>query len=230
MDEKERNKLTKLNRNRILEALKERRFEETYEMLENEFREREKFHDLYVHWVGELTALLAEKAGEAAVQEFYRSFYERRSREGQDDFKFRLPIEDLVRYRAKKFVGGGHDFNLKIREDEEKFIFVLDPCGSGGRLIRKSDDPRYRTKGAYPWSHLRTNIPYYCIHCFFIWEIRSMETVGYPRVVYEIPEKPGDPCIQLMYKDPKKIPEIYFERLGRKKQFFTTREMKEPGR
>lgn len=224
MDERERNELTKLNRSRILEALKEKRLEGVYEILENEFRERERFHDLYVDWVGELTALLAEKAGDEAVHEFYKTFYERRSREGQDEFKFRLPIEDLVRLRAKKFVGGGHDFNLKIQEDEEKFTFVLDPCGSGGRLIRRSDDPRYRTKGVHPWSHMKANMPYYCIHCFFIWEIRSIETVGYPRVVYEIPEKPGDPCIQLMYKDPNEIPDIYFERLGRKKPVFATEE------
>jgi len=230
VDDRERSELTKLNRSRILEALKEGRFEGAHEILENEFRERERFHDLYVDWVGELTALLAEKAGDEAVHEFYKTFYERRSREGQDDFKFRLPIEDLVRLRAKKFVGGGHDFNLKIQEDEEKFTFVLDPCGSGGRLIRRSDDPRYRTKGAHPWSHMKANIPYYCIHCFFIWEIRSIETVGYPRVVYEIPETPGDPCIQLMYKDPNKIPDIYFERLGRKKPVFETKETKEPGR
>jgi hypothetical protein len=218
VDEKELNQLTQLNRNRILNALKGTAFEETYRLLETEFQERERFHDLYVDWVGELTALLAEKAGDEAVQDFYRSFYERRSRGGQDDLKYRLPIEDLVRFRAKKFVGGGHDFNLDIREDDEKFIFRLDPCGSGGRLIAKSDDPRYRTRGAYPWSHLKANVPYYCVHCFFIWEIRSIETVGYPRVVYEIPEKPGHPCIQLMYKDPTKIPERYFERLGRKKQ------------
>ena len=215
VDEKERNQLTKLNRTRILGALKELGCgSRIYEDLENEFRERKNFHDLYVDWVGELTALLAEKAGDEAVQQFYRDFYEKRSRGGQDDAKYRLPIEDLVRSRARKFVGGGHDFNLDIREDEEKFIFVLNPCGSGGRLITKSDDPRYRTKGAYPWSHFRTNIPYYCIHCVFIWEIRSMEVVGYPRVVYEIPEKPGDPCIQFMYKDPNKIPGAYFQRIG----------------
>jgi hypothetical protein len=210
--------LTKLNRDKIFDLLKRAKTKEALKLLEREFQERQKFHDLYVDWVNELIALLAEKAGDEAVFEFYNRYYKRRQVEMQDDDKYLLPIDELVRYRAKRFSGGGHDFNFRIVEDEEKFTFILSPCGSGGRLIEKSVDLKYRTKISHPWSHLKSNIPYYCVHCFFIWELRSMEVVGYPRVVYRIPEEAGDPCIQYMYKNPKDIPEIYFERIGMKKR------------
>lgn len=215
--------LTRLNRDKIFDSLKRGKPKEIRDLLKREFQEREKFHDLYVDWVNELTALLAEKAGDEAVFEFYERYYQRRQKELQDDNKYRLPIEDLVRYRAKKFTGGGHDFIFKVEEDDEKFTFILSPCGSGGRLIEKSTDPRYRTKKAHPCSHRQFNIPYYCAHCFFIWELRSIEVVGYPRVVYQIPERGGDPCIQHMYKNPRDIPEIYFERLGKKKRVYQNR-------
>lgn len=218
--------LSQLNRDKILHSLKRGRIEEPLNFLKTEFQERQKFHDLYVDWVNELTALLAEKAGDEAVLEFYEKYYERRQKEVRDDSKYRLPIEDLVRLRAKTFKGGGHDFNFRVEEDDEKFIFILSPCGSGGRLIERSPHPRYRTKKAQLWSHRQSYVPYYCVHCFFIWELRSTEVVGYPRAVYQIPEKGGDPCIQYMYKNPRDIPAIYFERMGKKKPIYADR--KEP--
>ena len=212
-----RRALSKLNRDRIFELLKENEIEEAVALLKQEFKARQAFHDLYVGWVNKLTDFLAEKAGEEAVGEFYGRYYESRSKEMQDDEKYRLPIEALVRLRANKFSGGGHDFNFRIEEDDEKFTFVLDPCGSGGRLIEASDAMRYRTKAPHSWGHRRTHFPYYCAHCIFIWELKSIDITGYPRVVYQIPQKPGDPCLQYMYKNLEDIPENYFDRLGRKK-------------
>jgi len=217
MKESEKSSLTKLTQDTIFELLDQNRGEELSRLLRQEFQARKSFHDLYVDWVNELTAFLAEKAGDDAVKDFYDLYYQKRSREMQDDKKYSLPIEELVRYRAKKFSGGGHDFNFTIEEDDEKFVFILNPCSSGGSLIEKSDEPRYRTKMAHYWSHHQEKFPLYCVHCIFIWELRSIDIIGYPRVVYHIPEKAGSPCIQYMWKKLEDIPEKYFERLGRKK-------------
>lgn len=37
---------------------------------------------------------------------------------------------------------------------------------------------------------------------------------GYPLRIHELPERPGDPCVHLFYKDPAAIPEPYFTRIG----------------
>jgi hypothetical protein len=209
--------LTKLNRDKIFELLKASRNEEAIDLLEKEFMAREAFHDLYVGWVNDLTAFLASRAGDQAVEDFYRWYYKKRGAEMKDDRKYRLPLDELVQDRAAKFSGGGHDFQFSIEEDNEKVTFVLNPCASGGRLIEKSDDPFFRTQEAHDWSHGRKGFPYYCAHCIFIWELKSIELIGYPRVVYHPPEKTGDPCIQHMYRDLTKIPEAYFHRLGKTK-------------
>ena len=104
----------------------------------------------------------------------------------------------------------------RITEEADRFVVVLDPCGTGGRL-RRTGSPAC-TKKAYPWSWGKTGVPYYCIHCSLQWEIVPIEQRGYPIRITEIGDKPEDPCVHLFYKKPELIPEKYFTRVGKGKK------------
>ena len=75
---------------------------------------------------------------------------------------------------------------FEIEEDEEKFTFRMNPCGSGQRLWRNG---AYRgphamgvTEEAHDWSYGRKGFPLYCTHCSFMNEIQPIEWIGLPDV------------------------------------------------
>jgi len=56
-------------------------------------------------------------------------------------------------------------------------------------------------------------VPAYCSHCA-VNELESMARLGYPLFITEFDPDPGKPCGWTLYKDPERIPEQYFARLG----------------
>jgi hypothetical protein len=111
---------------------------------------------------------------------------------------------------------------LRIEEDEEKFIFVMEPCGSGGRqvLAGKYDPPGnfLRIKGAQPLCLGREDFPVYCAHHLFE-ELIPQEVVGYPLFITEPAVNIGhEPCRIHLYKDPEKAPKRVEQKCGVKGQ------------
>ena len=104
---------------------------------------------------------------------------------------------------------------LGVTEEPERFVMSIDPCGSGGRLRRMGKDGL--TSKAYRWSWGKVGVPYYCTHCCVFWELAPTEVLGYPIRIHENVDRPELPCVQFVYKDPKKIPDSYFNRIGAKK-------------
>ena len=110
-----------------------------------------------------------------------------------------------------------HDCRMKILgEDDEKLWFVMDPCGAGTKLwnmglckegLGLCDKPSKITAGG-------KNFPVYCTHAP-IAEIVCGE-LGVPyQYQQEYPEQVGPcSCVFYVYKDPKDIPDSYFERVG----------------
>jgi len=75
-----------------------------------------------------------------------------------------------------------------------------------------------KTTKPYPWSWNKTGVSYYCVHCCVFHEIMAIEKRGYPVRITECPvDDPMKPCRWYFYKDPNKIPSIFFERVGFKK-------------
>jgi hypothetical protein len=114
-----------------------------------------------------------------------------------------------------------------MKEDKEKISMILDPCGSGGRMMRvgeidglppRTEAPFFfgKTRKPYSWSWGKKGVPYYCAHCCVL-EILDVERFGFPRRVVQFPKKPDQPCTWLFYKDPNAIPDIYFTRIGKEK-------------
>jgi hypothetical protein len=130
---------------------------------------------------------------------------------------------EAVRGRVKMLAAGlrGHLQPLHIEEDEEKVIIQMLPCGSGGRLVLEGKyegpDAFLRLNKPQKLTYDRPNFPVYCAHEPAM-ELIDIEYHGYPSVVIEPGKELGrDPCSFIIYKDPKKIPRKYYERLGLKK-------------
>lgn len=133
------------------------------------WEEGRPLHDLYGDMVGLLCTFIANKLGEEAVEEAWRYVGEQIWKPILMQLK-EVGTEALVEAYASFLRAHGHDFY--VEEDEEKTVFVMKYCASGGRLIKegKNDDSNRSpvnigtTKKAYPWSFNMKGLSYYCVH------------------------------------------------------------------
>jgi len=118
-----------------------------------------------------------------------------------------------------------HYGRFTVTEDDEKIIFTHHPCGSGGRLVEMEayDGPfgyaRLEKPAFCTWGE--KDVPIYCSHCSWAHEILPILVAGAGAQFWihatPFPRKPGDKCVHYIYKDPEKIPDEYYERIGMKK-------------
>jgi hypothetical protein len=185
-------------------------------------------HDAYLHWVAALLSHIYDHWGEdeavAAIRETVRGFSL-----AILDQKTRLIREQGMRGWIEEIVAvwrqhASHP-GLTVEEDEEKFVFTLRPCGSGGRLIDMGayEGPhayrRLQKAGPHTWGE--EGLPIYCAHCPWAHEILPLSAGGEGAQLWvhasPFPQKPGDPCVHHVYKDPSRIPERYYERIARQR-------------
>ncbi len=110
---------------------------------------------------------------------------------------------------------------MKVKEDEEKFTFLMQPCGSGGRLILEGcyGPPRnfLKIKKAQPMTYGRKDFPVYCAHASSTLILPTEWGIA-PAFVEILSEKLGEePCQICLYKDPKDIPSELYQRVGKRK-------------
>lgn len=213
-------------------AIKHGNKKEALSLVEYLNLEGKRLHDLYGEWIFALLTHIG-KSSEEEVYLAQRYAIEMNSGMGNPWGKPQkpLPLEEVVQTIAEAMrshrSGPRERGNFKVREDREKYTMILNPCGSGGRMMRTGEldklSPRTgapyffgKTKKPYSWSWGKRGVPYYCAHCCIL-EILDTERFGYPRKIILYPESSGKPCTWLFYKNPQDIPEIYFKRIGRKK-------------
>ena len=61
----------------------------------------------------------------------------------------------------------------------------------------------------------------YCAHCSVNNEIQAVETTGRLTSVEFPSERPGEPCVRHVYRDPDDIPEEIYVRIGKTKPVFS---------
>ncbi len=175
-------------------------------------------HDLYRDWVTALLTFIGVRYGDEVL---YQALKESCSPwvKGLTE----LYANKDIRRKAEMLAGGlrGHLQPLEIKEDDEKFIILMHPCGSGGRLVLNgSYGPPHdfmRVKKAQPMTYGREDFPVYCAHCSFQ-EILPIEWDGTPLFITVPSAKLGEePCQIYIYKDPKAIPSELYQRVGKKK-------------
>jgi len=112
---------------------------------------------------------------------------------------------------------------LSIEEDDEKVTLILDLCGSGGRMVREGHfgPPRnlLKVKKGQEITFGEEDFPSYCCHCAVFHHIMPIEWSGKPFPPIEVGSGPGSPCKWHFFKDSGKIPERFFEQVGKSKPF-----------
>jgi hypothetical protein len=130
-------------------------------------------------------------------------------------------------------VGPERTGDFELIETDDRFILRFDPCGSGGRTLRgdpiEGTPPRMEapygwsvSQEPHTWNHGEKGVCHYCTHCIVLMEELPMDRFGYPvRVVdppqYGARDEEGNlqKCQWQMFKDPTKVPEEYYARVGR---------------
>jgi hypothetical protein len=211
---------------RIIGSIRENKIDKAVVLCDLLREERIIIHDFFADACTALYTWIGRNLGEERLKDMFTFSLEQSARRQIYDIvdpalKRGLEAFTLARgcWVAHSCSGAGeHGGAFRLEEDDEKFTFVLDPCGSGGRLRRKR---RYepplafaRTERSYPWSYNRKGFPYYCVHCSFMNELLPYTHLGFINWPVDPPEHAMDVCRWHLYKDRSAVPEKYYERFG----------------
>lgn len=211
-------------KDRAKDAIDKGNYEEAKQLIDTMYEQLAFLHDGATAWLAGLQTFIYENYGPEVLAKAEEKAHTL-------EVKVALkpvgepPAPDDVKGQVMQRVFGlhGHVYQpMTIEEDEEKITITVDPCGSGGRLIEwGSYDPEVGfacVKEAGPLTYGLEGMPIYCVHCpatdmlclegmgtFACIQPREQDTVMSPR------------CAHVIYKDPAKVPEHYYTRLGFKK-------------
>lgn len=199
--------LAKPTWNLVREAIQTGKVNEALTFLDYAFFEFKSVHDSLCVWIDVAFSQLSN-FNEEEIYNVVRKRYGPRMLRWLGDTP---GVEESLQRGAEYH--RAHGGNLKIKEEPDRYVVTLDPCGSGGQLKRTTEFGVARK--AYDWTWGKSNVSLYCSHCCIMWEILPIEARGYPIRITEIADRPEDPCVHLYYKKPELIPEKYFTRIGK---------------
>jgi len=202
----------------VLEAIDAGDREKAKELAQRMYQEFNYLHDGYGIWVTGLQTYIYEKCGIAALEEA-----ERKAHTIEAKIVFKPSEKTDFRSRVEHLVSGlrGHLQPIKIEEDDEKVSITMKPCGSGERIIQKGGyNPEIglaRVKEAHRVTWGMRDFPMYCVHCP-VMEALDIERTGDFGSVHFVTSPIGkESCSFVFYKDPERIPEELYTRIGKKK-------------
>lgn len=193
------------------------------ELLAGQHREWRPLHDLFCLFVTAVFSWTDREQGPAYLSELVDETYVT---------LFEMPYithglmddRSLVTTLARNW--HYHQASFHVTEEDDRFVFHLDPCGSGGRLnrgelggigrypygkgmLRQIDRP-------HPMTFMRAPFPSYCIHCG---ATNRDQLLGKPwafLVDGDAPGPPSWPCRQYLYKKnaPRVAPGRLLEQAG----------------
>jgi hypothetical protein len=140
-------------------------------LLQGQRKDWRPWHDFGVVWLAHFYAVALEFGGPDYLDEVLAQTYEPAFVAGFPRYAA-LDDEGLVREIALTW--NYHCADFRLHEEDERFVFTLDPCGSGGRLFRGQmwrDLYRYgrplspTVPGPHPIVFMRRDAPSYCSHC-----------------------------------------------------------------
>lgn len=180
-------------------------------LLQGQRKEWKPWHDFGVVWLEYFYATALEKGGPDYLDEMLAQTYEPAFDAGFPRYAA-LDDEALVAEVARTW--NYHCADFTIEEEDDRFVFRLDPCGSGGRLFRGE---MWRDMFHYgePLAELmeephninfnRHQAPTYCTHCAASNRAQLRDGPGgsNPRFFVidgHAQQQPGQPCRQFSYK------------------------------
>jgi len=218
---------------KLKEALQQRKISEGLELVDYLHTEFKFIHDTFADWTYSLLDFVAKKYGEDELYNALRENFELLARAQNALAKPFSSIEEALQFDIENMrahrCGKREIGDVTVREERDRYVVSMDPCGSGGRMRRigeidgsppRTDSPYNLgvTKKPHFWSWNRAGVPYYCVKCCVWYEVIPIERRGYPTKISDFPDDPNMPCIRYYYKSPELIPEEFFLRVGMKKE------------
>ena len=174
-----------------------------------------------IRWIAELLSWIGETEGEAAVEAALRQFGERNlaDRATPEHDWWSVPAEVRAKVVARAMLANGA--GVELSEDDENIVMSY-RCGSGGWLVDSGAyDGLLTLTESGPRTFGRYSMWVYCAHCSVNNEIQAVETTGRLTSVEFPSERPGEPCVRHVYRDPDVIPEEIYVRIGKTKPVFS---------
>ena len=186
---------------KAIEAVKAGKKEEAIKYIELLSKEYQPLHDRYGDWIQILLTFIAERLGEEAIEEAFRTITLEIYKDRWVSLWKNMSSEEIIEMLCQ--VQRSHYNDFYVEEDDEKFVIVTPYCGSGGRIQKSGRGGS--TKKAYPWSFDEKGVIYYCCHESVFNTV--FEEIGLDSVKYEYSpqfDKEGKPtggaCRWLVYK------------------------------
>lgn len=175
-----------------------------------------KLHDLCMDIIVAIQSYIARTHGEEFLLDTLTSIGVKRKAWYEKMIKLEPENRVLETARALKM----HMGHLKIEEDDKKYTFIMNPCGSGGRRWReekvRARKGHYRTCKIHSLNLGRKGLPAYCSHCILWNTLLPLEWFGFPLWVYDLPRKAEDVCRLYLFKNLRDVPDDYFTGLRKK--------------
>jgi hypothetical protein len=197
-------------------------------------------HDRFCDMVCALFSLAAGELGESVVGAMWDDaigdMYPTRDEYGTDRRPWAESVELLLADAALSLrghlSGPGRTGEVSLHEENDRWVFRFEPCGSGGRTLREDANadgaarvgPPFGfrvTTQEHDWAWRTKGVCLYCAHCCQLQERASITRLGYPVRVVEPPvwgtDEPREYCTWSIYKDPQLVPDEAYRRVGETK-------------
>lgn len=181
------------------------------ELLEGQRQEWRPWHDFAVAWLACFYGTALESGGADYLDAMLAETFEPAFQVGFPRYAA-LSDAELVHEVAQTWHYHCADFS--VREESDRFVFTLDPCGSGGRLFRGElwrgllnygDDLVPIMDEPHPVNFHRVGAPSYCTHCAAANRAQfAGHDAGAAPLFFMVDGHaqilPGQPCRQFSYK------------------------------
>lgn len=176
------------------------------ELIEDQHREWQPYHDLMITYAVCIQAEIYREKGSDYLDAFLKESYD-------TGFAMFYPVynalDDMGLFRMFVQLWHYHQATFRVEEEEDRFAFILDPCGSGGRMYRSDmHKGRFEYGKGMPClmnepaniNFKREDYPVYCTHCA---SSNRDQFEGKPFTFVidgHAMKDPNSPCVQYLYK------------------------------
>ena len=176
------------------------------ELIKDQHREWRPFHDLMIQYAVCIQSEVYREKGSEYLDGFLKETYD----PGFGMFYAVYDaLDDVSLLRMFVQTWHYHQATFRVAEEEDRFAFILDPCGSGGRMYRSDmHKGRFQYGVGLPClmkepaniNFNRKDFPIYCTHCASS-NRDQFEGNPFPFVIDgQAMKDPKSACIQYLYK------------------------------
>lgn len=209
---------------RAIEAIEHGNLDHATKLCSEMRHEWRGLHDTMAGMIGGIISFIQRRLGDDGIADAWSDALSRGWREETERVlaadRRQIVLGLAATWRAHSGSGRGPNPGaFTIEEDDEKFTFTMNPCGSGQRLWRngayQGEHALALTDSAHTWTFGKSNFPVYCTHCAFMNDILPIKWYGMPLFPADAPDDfDHDPCIWFWYKDPEAVPDRFWTRYG----------------